>query len=109
MNQADIIMVGAGPGGYVVAIRAAQMGFSVLCIDKRKTGGGTCLNEGCIPSKAFCVPQFFERVRLHGETHGVVTRNVELQLGKMMARKDKVVQDLIKKTKSPALWEQPKF
>ena len=51
-NKVDLVVIGAGPGGYVAAIRAAQLGMTVLCVDKRKTLGGTCLNVGCIPSKA---------------------------------------------------------
>ena len=51
-DKFDLIVIGGGPGGYVAAIRAAQLGFKTACIDKRKTLGGTCLNVGCIPSKA---------------------------------------------------------
>ena len=93
----DLIVIGAGPGGYSAAIRAAQLGFSVACIDKRASLGGTCLNVGCIPSKALLESseRFVEaRDRLAG--HGVAVDGVSLDLPAMLARKDKVVEDLTK-------------
>lgn len=93
----DIIIIGAGPGGYVAAIRAAQLGFQVVCIDKRSTLGGTCLNEGCIPSKALLhSSHLYEEARLHLKDHGIQVGGVALDLFQMMARKDTIVRDLTK-------------
>jgi dihydrolipoamide dehydrogenase len=88
----DVIIIGGGPGGYVAAIRAAQLGMSVACVEKRDTLGGTCLNIGCIPSKALL--QSSERFEEAGHAlavHGVKVAGVELDLAAMMTRKDKVV------------------
>lgn len=88
----DVIVIGAGPGGYVAAIRAAQLGFKTACVEKRGTLGGTCLNVGCIPSKAL----LHASERYH-EAHdglaalGVKVKGVELDLKGMMGHKDKVV------------------
>ena len=93
----DLIVIGAGPGGYAAAIRAAQLGFSVACIDKRATWGGTCLNVGCIPSKALL--ESTERLveaRDHLGDHGVSFEGLSFDLPAMLARKDKVVGDLTK-------------
>jgi dihydrolipoamide dehydrogenase len=88
----DVIVIGAGPGGYVAAIRAAQLGMSVACIEKRETLGGTCLNIGCIPSKALLQStEKYEEARHAMAAHGVKLGEVGLDLGVMMARKDKVV------------------
>ena len=96
-NRYDLIVIGAGPGGYVAAIRAAQLGFSVACIDKRATLGGTCLNVGCIPSKALLESsERYEQARAHLAEHGIVTGEITLDLAAMLARKDKVVGDLTK-------------
>ena len=66
----DLIVIGAGPGGYVAAIKAAQLGMKVACVEKRKTLGGTCLNVGCIPSKALLhSSEKFEGVKEHGAEH----------------------------------------
>ena len=94
-NRVDLIVIGAGPGGYVAAIRAAQLGMSVLCIDKRKTLGGTCLNVGCIPSKAllYSSHKYEEAVHQLG-SHGIQVDKVSLDLEKMMTRKNKVVEQL---------------
>ncbi len=92
----DIIIIGGGPGGYVCAIRAAQLGFSVACVEKRGALGGTCLNVGCIPSKALLdSSEKYEEATHHFADHGIKTK-VELDLKTMMARKDKVVVDLTK-------------
>ena len=91
----DLIVIGAGPGGYTAAIRASQLGFSVACIDKRATWGGTCLNVGCIPSKALL--ESTERLveaRDHLGDHGIAVDGVSFDLSRMLARKDKVVGDL---------------
>ena len=93
----DLIVIGAGPGGYAAAIRAAQLGFSVACIDKRATWGGTCLNVGCIPSKALL--ESTERLveaRDHLGDHGIGVEGLSVDLPAMLARKDKVVGDLTK-------------
>ena len=90
----DVIVIGAGPGGYVAAIRAAQLGMSVACVDKRDSPGGTCLNIGCIPSKALLQSseKFAEAQHALAE-HGVKVAGVTLDLKAMLARKDKVVGD----------------
>jgi dihydrolipoamide dehydrogenase len=90
----DVIVIGAGPGGYVAAIRAAQLCMSVACVDKRDAPGGTCLNIGCIPSKALL--QSSEKYEEAGHAlavHGVKIAGVSLDLKVMLARKDKVVLD----------------
>lgn len=90
----DVIVIGAGPGGYVAAIRAAQLGMSVACVDKRDAPGGICLNIGCIPSKALL--QSSEKYEEAGHAlavHGVKIVGVSLDLKVMLARKDKVVLD----------------
>lgn len=94
-NKVDLIVIGAGPGGYVAAIRAAQLGMSVLCIEKRKILGGTCLNVGCIPSKALLYSSHkYEEAQYHLADHGVMVGNLSLNLNKMMEHKDKVVDQL---------------
>src|SRR5438477_71585 len=88
----DLVVIGAGPGGYVAAIRAAQLGLKVVCIDKRPTLGGTCLNIGCIPSKALLdSSEFFEQAKHKAARHGIVLPKVDLDLATMMKRKDGVV------------------
>jgi len=91
----DIAVIGAGPGGYVAAIRAAQLGMKTACIDARTTPGGTCLNIGCIPSKALL--QSSEKFAEAGHKlaeHGIKLGDISLDLPAMMARKDKVVETL---------------
>jgi len=88
----DVIVIGAGPGGYTCAIRAAQLGFSVACVEKRETLGGTCLNVGCIPSKAMLHSSELFHQAGHGfAQHGIRVSKVELDLPAMMAQKDSVV------------------
>src|SRR5487761_1101724 len=88
----DVIVIGAGPGGYVAAIRAAQLGLSVACIEKRESLGGTCLNIGCIPSKALLQSsEKYAETRGALAQHGIAVGGVTLDLKTMMARKDKVV------------------
>jgi len=91
----DVVVIGAGPGGYVAAIRAAQLGFRTACIESGGSLGGTCLNIGCIPSKALLQSseKFFEASHALAE-HGVIVGDVALDLGLMMGRKDKVVTTL---------------
>jgi dihydrolipoamide dehydrogenase len=88
----DVIVIGAGPGGYVAAIRAAQLGMKVACVDKRDTLGGTCLNIGCIPSKALLQSsEKFEEAQHGLAAFGVKANKVELDLPGMLAHKDKTV------------------
>src|SRR5947209_18449291 len=93
-DRYDLVVIGGGPGGYVAAIRAAQLGKKVACVEKRQTRtfGGTCLNVGCIPSKALLdSSEFFEQARHKAARHGIVLPKVELDLATMMKRKDGVV------------------
>jgi dihydrolipoamide dehydrogenase len=91
----DVLIIGAGPGGYVAAIRAAQLGLKTACVESRTTLGGTCLNIGCIPSKALLQSseKFAEAGRELAE-HGVRVAEVSLDLASMMGRKDRVVTTL---------------
>ncbi len=88
----DVIIIGAGPGGYVCAIRAAQLGMKVACVEKRATLGGTCLNVGCIPSKALLQSSEHYEEAIHKFAgHGINLGQVSLDLGRMQARKAEVV------------------
>src|SRR5215475_11999196 len=88
----DVIVIGAGPGGYVAAIRAAQLGLKTACVEKMPTLGGTCLNIGCIPSKALLhASEKFEEAGHALAAFGVKVAGVELDLPGMMGHKDKVV------------------
>jgi dihydrolipoamide dehydrogenase len=88
----DVIVIGSGPGGYVAAIRAAQLGMKTACVDKRPVPGGTCLNIGCIPSKALLQSSEHYAEAQHSlGVHGVKIGKVELDLPTMLARKDEVV------------------
>lgn len=91
----DVVVVGGGPGGYVAAIRAAQLGFNTACIDENDVFGGTCLRVGCIPSKALLESSHLYHMT-HSELaeHGVDTSGVKLDLDRMLARKDKIVSQL---------------
>lgn len=94
-NAFDLVVIGAGPGGYVAAIRAAQLGLNVACIEKDPELGGTCLRVGCIPSKALLESsERFEEARHGLEVHGISVGEVSFDLAKMLARKDKVVSGL---------------
>ncbi|MDR6889874.1 MULTISPECIES: dihydrolipoyl dehydrogenase [Variovorax] len=97
-KQFDVIVIGGGPGGYIAAIRAAQLGFNVACIDEWKNGkggpapGGTCTNVGCIPSKALLQSsEHFEQAGHHFADHGIKVEGLGLDIDKMLARKDQVV------------------
>lgn len=90
----DLIVIGAGPGGYVAAIRAAQLGMKVACVEKSPSLGGTCLNVGCIPSKALLTSSHkFADTKEHIAVHGVKVGEVKLDLPTLMAHKTKVVSD----------------
>ena len=92
MANHDMVIIGAGPGGYVAAIRAAQLGFDVACIEKEETLGGTCVRVGCIPSKALLESSERYADVQHGfKEHGVNVSGVELDLQTLLERKDKVV------------------
>ena len=96
MVKYDLVVVGAGPGGYVAAARAAELGMKVACVDRRFLGG-TCLNVGCIPSKALLESsEIYYSAKKGLEGHGVVTGEVGLDLAAMMARKDRIVQTMTK-------------
>ena len=97
-QQFDVIVIGAGPGGYIAAIRAAQLGMRVACVDewKNSTGGpapgGTCTNLGCIPSKALLQSsEHFDQANHHFAEHGISVSDVRMDVAKMVARKDSVV------------------
>lgn len=93
----DIIVIGGGPAGYVCAIRAAQLGFNVACVEKRDRLGGTCLNVGCIPSKALLHSSFLYEQAKHGlEKYGIRTSGVELDLPVLLQKKLNVVEELTK-------------
>ncbi len=96
-NQFDVIVVGAGPGGYVSAIRAAQLGLKTALVEKRKTLGGTCLNIGCIPSKALLhSTEIFHFLQEKGAEHGIKTGSVKIDVPALMKKKDAVVSNLVK-------------
>ena len=97
-KQFDVIVIGGGPGGYIAAIRAAQLGFNAACIDDWKNDkggpapGGTCTNVGCIPSKALLQSsEHFDHAGHHFADHGISLKNLEIDVSKMLARKDNVV------------------
>jgi dihydrolipoamide dehydrogenase len=93
----DVIVIGAGPGGYVCAIRAAQLGLKTACVEKRETLGGTCLNVGCIPSKALLQSsEHFEEAQHKLADHGVIVNGVKADLKRMLARKGEVVSANVK-------------
>ena len=91
----DLVIVGSGPGGYVAAVRATQLGLKTACIEKESRLGGVCLNVGCIPSKALLdSSEYFHLAQEKLADHGIKTGRVTLDLAAMMARKEKVVGDL---------------
>src|SRR5215831_3657111 len=90
----DLVVIGSGPGGYVAAIRAAQLGMSVACVERYPTLGGTCLNVGCIPSKALLDSSEHFHLVKHGLAAHGIRATAELDLPAMMKRKDTVVRGL---------------
>lgn len=98
MDQYDVVVIGGGPGGYVAAIRCAQLGLKTACVDDwiNKQGepalGGTCLNVGCIPSKALLdSSHHFHHIKHEAGDHGISASGVTIDVNKMVARKDKIV------------------
>jgi dihydrolipoamide dehydrogenase len=88
----DVVILGGGPGGYVAAIRAAQLGFTTVCVEMDKTLGGTCVNVGCIPSKALLSSsEHYEFIGQHAKEHGIGVGDVTIDVAKMLKRKDDVV------------------
>lgn len=93
----DVIVIGSGPGGYVAAIKAAQLGLKTACVEKDSTLGGTCLNVGCIPSKALLdISEKYDQASHHFENLGIKVGKLSLDLKAMMKRKDEVVSGLTK-------------
>jgi len=97
-KQFDVVVIGGGPGGYIAAIRASQLGFQVACIDEWKNAeggpapGGTCTNVGCIPSKALLQSsEHFDHANHHFADHGITAKDVKMDVAKMLGRKDTVV------------------
>ncbi len=96
-DKYDLVVIGGGPGGYVAAIRAAQLGMKTACVERRGALGGTCLNVGCIPSKALLQSsELYEEARHGFAAHGIKAASLKLDLAAMMKRKDGVVGDLTK-------------
>ncbi|WP_153555274.1 dihydrolipoyl dehydrogenase [Roseimaritima sediminicola] len=94
-DRFDLAILGGGPAGYVAAIRAAQLGLKVACIDENQRFGGTCLRVGCIPSKALLESShLYQEAQQHFGDHGIETGDVRLNLARMMQRKDKIVDTL---------------
>lgn len=95
MESYDLVVIGAGPGGYIGAIRASQLGLKTAVIEKGTTYGGTCLNVGCIPSKALLQSsEYYHEAQHDFADHGIQIENIKLDLAKMMSRKNKIVSDL---------------
>ena len=93
-HEADLTVIGGGPGGYVAAIKAAQLGFKTVCVEKEPTLGGTCLNVGCIPSKALLQSSHDYHKVIHNEIPGLEVEGAKLNLSKMMNQKSTAVKQL---------------
>src|SRR5690606_31737782 len=92
MDTFDVLVIGAGPGGYVCAFRAAQLGLKVALVEKRSTLGGTCLNVGCIPSKALLASsEHFLFAQKHAAEHGIKIDGVSIDIAAMLKKKDGIV------------------
>ena len=92
LRPADVVVIGGGPGGYVAAIRAAQLGRQTVCVEMDRTLGGTCVNVGCIPSKAMLQSsEQYEFARLHAHEHGIGFEALRVDIAQMLKRKDDVV------------------
>ena len=92
-NNFDVIVIGGGPGGYVCAIRAAQLGLKTACVESRGTLGGTCLNVGCIPSKSLLnLSENFHKAKKDFNQQGIEIEGIKLNIEKMMSNKNKSVQ-----------------
>ena len=91
-NNFDLVVIGAGPGGYVCAIRAAQLGIKTACVESRKTLGGTCLNVGCIPSKSLLnSSEMYHKLQKDFDDLGIEVKKIKLNLSQMMNNKKKSV------------------
>src|SRR5882762_9003391 len=96
-KEHDLVVIGAGPGGYIAAIRGAQLGLRVACVEKEPALGGTCLRIGCIPSKALLESsELFLESKERFASHGIRLPHVELDLAVMLGRKEQVVNTLTK-------------
>src|SRR6187397_414227 len=95
MAQFDLVIIGGGPAGYTAAIRAAQLGMSVACIERRGPLGGTCLNVGCIPSKALLESsEHYYQAKNKFSKHGIIIGDLKLDVPAMIKRKDTIVRQL---------------
>src|SRR5438132_1540990 len=91
-SPADVVVIGGGPGGYVAALRAAQLGLATVCVEMDRTLGGTCVNVGCIPSKALLTSsEHYEFAKHAAAAHGIRVGELTLDLTTMLKRKDSVV------------------
>ena len=96
-NNFDVIVIGSGPGGYVCAIRSAQLGLKTACVESQKSLGGTCLNVGCIPSKSLLnSSEMYHKAQKEFNKLGIETGTIKLNLSKMMGNKNKSVLTLTK-------------
>ena len=96
-NKFDVIVIGGGPGGYVCAIRAAQLGLKTACVESRGSLGGTCLNVGCIPSKSLLnLSEAYHKAKTSYSGLGIEIDNLKLNISKMMSNKEKSVGALTK-------------
>ena len=96
-NNFDVIILGSGPGGYICAIRSAQLGLKTACVESKKTLGGTCLNVGCIPSKSLLnSSEMYHKAQKEFDKLGIETGAIKLNLSKMMSNKNKSVLALTK-------------
>ena len=96
-NNFDLVVIGGGPGGYVCAIRAAQLGLKTACVESRGALGGTCLNVGCIPSKSLLnLSENFHKAKKDFTQQGIEISDIKLNIDKMMSNKNKSIQTLTK-------------